>query len=82
MKTNLNPSLTKYHNYGYPDKDSEDGYWLKKNMEEITREPIKNKYKDLIKIYDELKGNIETQQRALIGYKLALIKRNIEKYET
>lgn len=85
MKTNLNPELTIYHNTYYPDEDSDDGYiltedcWLKKNIDLIANEMMKNKYRDLMKIYDELKGNLETSARAKIGYKLAVLKKSIDK---
>lgn len=60
LKTNLDPSKSKYHNIGYTDLKSSfsiifhNKMWSKKGFNSIMNVYLHLKYKDLLKIYNEI----------------------------
>jgi hypothetical protein len=63
-KTNLNPELHDLHNVGYLDNKSGNGIvydgntWKTEKIKTITDQLLRNKGKDVTKIYDEIKDHV------------------------
>ena len=73
IKTNLNAQLTKYHNVGYTDLNSGYGIifngeiWEKKDIKTIMNELLASKRRDLLKIHDEIKEFLTTEDNSNIN---------------